>query len=66
VTIRADARRGSLACKELLPVTRDTRLVLGKLGDIGKSVALFAHCFPVWRRKFMTGLTFEPVFRIRV
>ena len=66
VAIRADARRGSFTRKELLPVTRDARLVFGKLGDIRKSVALFAHGFPVWRGEFMTGLTLEPVLRVGV
>jgi len=47
VAIRADARRRPLTRKELRPVTGDARLVLGKLGDIRKSVALFAHGFPV-------------------
>src|SRR6185369_2206416 len=66
VAIRADARRRSLTCKELRPVTGDARLVLGKLRDIRKSVALFAHGFPVWRWKLMTGLTFETVLRVGV
>ena len=66
VTVRADARRRSFTRKELLAVTGNTRLVLGKLGDIGKSVALLAHGFPVWRGKFMTGLTFEPVLIVGV
>ena len=66
VAIRADARRRSLACKELRPMTGDAGLVLGKLRDIRKSVALFAHGFPVWRGKFMTGLTLETVLRVGV
>src|SRR5215217_4761212 len=66
VAIRADARRRSFTCKELLPVTGDARLVLWKLGDVRKSVALFAHGFPIRRWEFMTGLTFEPVLIVGV
>src|ERR1044072_6816344 len=66
VTIRADARRRSFTRKELLPVTGNARLVLWKLRDIRKSVALFAHGFPVWRGRFMTGLPFEPVLIVGV
>ena len=66
VTIRTDARRRTFTRKELLPVTRDARLVLGKLGDIRKRVALLAHGFPVVRRKFMTGLAFELVILVDV
>ena len=43
----------------------DARLVIGKLGNVGKSV-IFANGFPVLRRELVAGLAFEPVLLVEV
>src|SRR5215204_4537393 len=50
VTVRTDPWRRSLARKEMLPVTAQTRLMLRKLRHVRKSIVTFAHLFPVLRR----------------
>jgi len=65
VAIRTDPRRGSFAREELPAMAVDTRLVIGKLSNIGKGI-LFADDIPVLRRKFVTGLAFEPVVLVEV
>ena len=59
VAIRTDPRRGPFAREELPAMAVDARLMIGKLGNIGKGV--FANGLPVLRREFVAGLAFEPV-----
>lgn len=63
VAIGADARRGPLARKELLPMTIQTRRMIGKLGHIRKSSIAFAHFLPVGGGEFVTGITGELFLR---
>ena len=57
VAICTDSGSRPLAREELLPMTIETRRVLGKLRDIRKSRIAFTNFLPIRRWEFMAGIT---------
>ena len=66
MAVRTDPRRGSFARKELLTVTVDARLMIGKLGNVGKRIALFANEFPIRGRKLVARFARQPMLLVAV
>ncbi len=62
VAIQANLRGRSLACEELLSMTIQARCMFRKIDDIRKRGVPFAHVFPVFGRKFVTGIAGEFLF----
>ena len=59
VAVGTNQWRRTLARKELLAMTSQTRSVFGKFSDVGKRRLALADVFPILRGKLVAGVAYE-------